>query len=189
MMKKVYVKTRQAWRDWLSLHHAKSRGIWLVFYKKDTGKPSLSYDEAVEEALCFGWIDSIIKKIDNEKYVRKLTPRKPDSQWSELNKKRVARLRKKGLMTEAGLEKVKMAKLSGQWNKEARPQSIFDIPGDFRKALAKSGKAGSFFDQLTASYQKQFIGWIAVAKRPETRERRIRESVALLERGEKLGIK
>jgi len=188
-MRQVYVKTRQEWRDWLSLHHASSQGIWLVFYKKGTGKPSLAYDEAVEEALCFGWIDSIIKKVDEEKYVRKLTPRKPDSLWSEPNKKRVAKLSKQGLMTEAGIEKVREAKSSGQWSKEPRPQLIFDMPGDFGQALTKSRKARSFFHQLAASYQKQFIGWIAAAKRPETRQRRISESIALLERGEKLGMK
>ena len=188
-MKQIYVKTRKEWRDWLSLHYEKSNGIWLVFYKKQTGKPTLEYDEAVEEALCFGWIDSIIKKIDDEKYVRKLTPRKGDSRWSEANKKRIAKLKKQGLMTEAGITKVKEAESSGLWDKPDRPEVSLEIPGDFESALAKSKKAKSFFDQLAPSYQKHFIGWIGTAKREETRKRRVKESIALLEQGEKLGMK
>jgi uncharacterized protein YdeI (YjbR/CyaY-like superfamily) len=188
-MKTVYVKSRKEWREWLNQNHDKSNGIWLVFYKKHTGKPTLGYEEAVEEALCFGWIDSIIKKIDAEKYVRKLTPRKADSRWSELNKKRIMKLQKQGLLTEAGIMKVKVAKASGLWDKPDRPEISLDIPRELENALAKNTKAKSFFHQLAPSYQKQFIGWIAVAKRKETKERRLREAIALLEQGEKLGMK
>jgi len=188
-MKQVYVKTRNEWREWLNQNHDKSSGIWLVFYKKQTGKPTLEYDDAVEEALCFGWIDSIIKKIDDEKYVRKVTPRKAVSRWSELNKKRITNLTKQGLMTDVGIAKVKEAKVSGLWDKPDRPQISFDIPKELENALAKNRKAKNFFDQLAPSYQKQFINWIAVAKRLETKERRLRESIALLEQGEKLGMK
>jgi uncharacterized protein YdeI (YjbR/CyaY-like superfamily) len=188
-MKQVYVKNRKEWREWLNQNHDKNSGIWLVFYKEHTGKPTLGYDEAVEEALCFGWIDSIIKKIDDEKYVRKLTPRKADSRWSELNKKRITKLKKQGLLTEDGIMKVREAKASGLWDKPDRPQISLDIPKELESALAKNKKAKSFFDQLTPSYQKQFIGWIAVAKRQETKDRRIRESITLLEQGEKLGMK
>jgi len=188
-MKQVYVKTRKEWREWLNKNHNKSSGIWLVFYKKHTGKSTLEYDEAVEEALCFGWIDSIIKKIDDEKYLRKLTPRKSDSRWSELNKKRITKLKNQGLMTEAGIAKVEEAKASGVWNKPDRSQISIDIPKELESALAKNKKARSFFDQLAPSYQKQYIGWITVAKRQETKERRLRESIALLEQGEKLGMK
>lgn len=188
-MKQVYVKTRDQWRDWLCRHHDQSTGIWLVFYKKHTGRPSLDYVAAVEEALCFGWIDSIIKKIDDEKYVRKLTPRKPDSRWSALNKKRVAKLLQQGLMTDAGKARVDQAKESELWDKPDRPDISFDIPKELKQAFSKNTKARQFFYQLAPSYQKQFIGWIAVAKRPETKERRVRESVALLEQGRKLGMK
>jgi uncharacterized protein YdeI (YjbR/CyaY-like superfamily) len=188
-MKQIYVKNREQWRNWLSQHHDKSNGVWLVFYKKNTGKSTLEYDEAVEEALCFGWIDSIIKKVDDEKYLRKITPRKSDSRWSELNKKRVKKLEKQGLMTEAGIGKVKQAKASGLWNKPDRPQISLDIPKELARALTKNRKAHNFFDQLAPSYQKQFVGWIAVAKRQETKDRRVKESIALLEQGNKLGIK
>ena len=188
-MKQVYVKSRSQWREWLTQHHDKSDGVWLVFYKKHTGKPSLAYDEAVEEALCFGWIDSIIKRIDDDRYARKLTPRKPDSLWSELNKKRIARLQKQGLMMEAGMAKVKEAKASGQWNRPDRPQLSFDIPEELASELAKNRKAREFFDRLAPSYQRQYIGWIAVAKRQETKERRLKEAIALLAKGERLGMK
>jgi len=188
-MKYIYVKSRNEWREWLHKNHDKSTGVWLVFYTKQSGKSTLDYDDAVEEALCFGWIDSIIKKIDNEKYARKLTPRKAESLWSELNKGRVTRLQKQNLITEAGILKVKQAKASGLWNKSDRPNISFEIPMELNRALAKNRKAKNFFDQLASSYQKQFIGWIAVAKRKETKERRLRESIALLEQGEKLGMK
>jgi uncharacterized protein YdeI (YjbR/CyaY-like superfamily) len=188
-MKQVYIKTRKEWRDWLNQHHDKSNGIWLVFYKKHTGKPTLEYDEAVEEALCFGWIDSIIRKIDDERYVRKLTPRKANSRWSESNKKRITKLEKQGLMTPAGIKTVKEAKASGLWDKPNRPQISLKIPKELEDALAKNRKAKSFFDQIAPSYQKQFIGWIEVAKRQETKDRRIKESIVLLEQGEKLGMK
>ena len=188
-MKQVYVKTRKAWRGWLNKNHDKSNGIWLVFYKKHTGKATLEYDEAVEEALCFGWIDSIIKKIDDEKFVRKLTPRKADSQWSELNKKRIMKLKKQGLLTEAGIVKVQEAKASGLWNKPDSQKLPSSLPRDLESALAKNKKAKNFFDQLAPSYQKRFIGWISTAKRQETKERRLREAIVLLEKGEKLGMK
>jgi uncharacterized protein YdeI (YjbR/CyaY-like superfamily) len=188
-MKEVYVKTRKEWRDWLNEHHDKSNGIWLVFYKKHTGKATLEYDEAVEEALCFGWIDSIIKKIDDEKYVRKLTPRKADSRWSEINKKRIMELRKQGLLTEAGIMKIEAAKASGLWDKPDRPITPLNTPRELESALEKNKTAKNFFDQLASSYQRQFIGWISAAKRQETKERRVKESITLLEQGEKLGMK
>ncbi len=188
-MKQVYVKTRKEWRNWLDQNHDKSSGIWLVFYKKHTSKATLEYDAVVEEALCFGWIDSIIKKIDDEKYVRKLTPRKADSRWSELNRRRITKLKKQGLLTEAGIRKVQEAKASGLWNKPDRLQIPSSTLSELECALAKNKKAKSFFDQLAPSYQKRFIGWISAAKRQETKERRLRESIALLEQGEKLGMK
>ena len=119
-MKQVYVKTRDEWRDWLKQHHDTCSGIWLVCYKKHTGKPSLEYDATVEEALCFGWIDSIIKTVDEERYLRKLTPRKPTSRWSDSNKKRVRKLEKQGLMAQPGIARVKSAREAGLWDKPDR---------------------------------------------------------------------
>ena len=188
-MKQLHVTTRDEWREWLVTNHDKSAGVWLVFYKKHSGVPSIQYGDAVEEALCFGWIDSIIKKRDDDSYLRKMTPRKPGSRWSQLNKKRVNKLIRQGLMCEPGLAKVAAAKESGLWEKLDRPEMSFEIPRELKKALAKNKKAKTFFDQLGPSYQKQFIGWIAVAKRQETKERRIKESIALLQQGKRLGLK
>jgi len=143
----------------------------------------------VEEALCFGWIDSIIKKLDNKSYARKMTPRKSNSRWSELNKKRFKQLIKQGLMTESGLARVVEAKESGLWEKSDRPNIPFEVPNELKTALAKNKKAQTFFDQLAPTYRKQFIAWIYVAKRQETKDRRVMESIALLEQGKKLGLK
>jgi uncharacterized protein YdeI (YjbR/CyaY-like superfamily) len=187
-MKSIYFKTPQEWRTWLQSNHDKETGVWLIFLKKDT-RPSLDYESAVEEALCFGWIDSIIKKIDESRFARKFTPRKESSKWSAINKKRVERLMESGRMTHAGLSKVKAAQKSGYWSKSDRPFISFDPPEDFKKALNQNRKAKEFFEQLAPSYKKQFIGWIRIAKHQETKEKRISESIQLLEKGEKLGLR
>ena len=188
-MKQLYFKTSDSWREWLVRNHDKEKGVWLTFFKKKTGEPSIEYESAVEEALCFGWIDSIIKKIDESKYVRKFTPRNESSQWSELNKKRVARLIKANRMASTGLEKIEAAKRDGRWANTGRPDILYNIPEEFQSALNRNKKAKTYFDQLSLTNQKQYIGWIVVAKRQETRARRIRESVDLLEKGQKLGLR
>jgi uncharacterized protein YdeI (YjbR/CyaY-like superfamily) len=188
-MKQLYTTNRSQWRDWLSRHHATEKGIWLIFYKKGTSKPTIQYEEAVEEALCFGWIDSIIKRIDAVKYARKFTPRNDRSNWSGLNKKRAAKMIKEGKMTDIGLAKIQTAKKTGLWDQDGRPRISLDVPPEFAEALAGNKKAKDNFDKLAASYRMQYIGWIAVAKRQETKKRRIDESIALLEKGKKLGMK
>lgn len=188
-MKEVCVKSRADWRRWLAKNHDKETGIWLVFLKQQPAKSTFNYDAVVEEALCYGWIDSIIKKLDADRYARKLTPRKPDSLWSDSNKKRVAKLIELGRMTQFGLAKIEAAKKSGLWEKSPKPNIASGIPIELQQALAKNKNASEFFAQLAPSYRKQFIGWIAIAKRPETRARRVKESIALLARGEKLGMK
>ena len=188
-MKQLYVTDREQWRNWLSEYHGVEAGVWLIFYKKQTRKPTIGYEDAVEEALCFGWIDSIIKKIDDERYVRKFTPRKDTSMWSELNRKRANKMIKEGRMTDVGLAKIKAAKKSGLWEKDGKPLISLDVPPELAKALAKNKKARENFDKLALSYRRQYISWIAVAKRAETKKRRIEESIALLEKGKKLGMK
>ena len=188
-MRQLYFKTSDNWREWLRSNHDKENEVWLIFIKKEVRKPSIEYESAVEEALCFGWIDSIIKKLDDERYIRKFTPRRSNSRWSELNKKRVGKLMRQGHMTKTGITRVTEAKESGLWKKSDQPEISFEIPREFESALAKSKKAKIFFDQLAPAYQKQFIGWISVAKRQETRDRRVCESVALLKQGRKLGMK
>ncbi len=189
-MKQVCITTRSGWRQWLSKNHAKvADGIWLVFYKKDSGKPTLAYDDAVEEALCFGWIDSIIKTIDDEKYCRKFTPRRDGSNWSALNRQRVAKMIKAKKMTQAGLAKIEAAKASGQWEADARPMIPDEVPAELATLLAGNTKARTFFESLAPSYRLQFIGWIATAKRQPTRDKRAKEAMALLAKGKKLGMK
>ena len=188
-LKQLYFIDRDKWREWLSENHAESAGIWMVFYKKATSKPTIPYDAAVEEALCFGWIDSIIKRIDDEKYVRKFTPRKDKSDWSALNKKRVAEMIKAGRMTEAGLAKIRAAKKNGCWNRDGKTPRSLEMPSEFAEALASNKKARENFEKLAPTYRRHYLGWLAAAKRRETIKRRIDESIALLERGGKLGMK
>ena len=189
-MRRLHVFTRAEWRKWLAENHAREKdGIWLVYYKKQTGKCCVEYDESVEEALCFGWVDSLIKRIDNSAYCRKFTPRKEDSKWSDSNKERVEKIIREGRMTEFGLAKIESAKKSGSWHLAARPEIDTELVPEFSAALASNNKAQKFFENLAPSYQKHFVGWIVTARRPETRAKRVRESVGLLAKGEKLGLK
>lgn len=189
-MKQVQVSTRDEWRGWLAQNHDKEEnGIWLLFHKKATGKPSLQYEQSVEEALCFGWIDSLIKRIDEQTYCRKFTPRKNDSRWSSTNRRRVAKVIKEGRMTEFGLAKVEAAKRSGNWATDSDPAIHRDIAQMLSEALRRNRKARDSFDNLAPTYRRHFLGWITAAKKPETRARRLKESLALLARGERLGLK
>lgn len=189
-MKQVHVTTRSQWRQWLAANHDQEKdGVWLVFHKKSTGEPSLGYEESVEEALCFGWIDSIIKRIDDDRYCRKFTPRKDDSAWSDTNKQRVEKVTREGRMTEFGQVKVDAAKDSGRWVIDLRPVISMDVPQELSEALDRNRSARDFFEKLAPTYRKHFIGWVVMAKRPETRAKRIQESVTLLAKGKKLGLK
>jgi len=189
-MKTIECKTRADWRSWLAENHGRVKEVWLVYYKKRTGLPSITYGDSLDEALCFGWVDSLIKRIDDAKYVRKFTPRKDDSKWSVVNKQRVEQLIQEGLMTEHGLIKVEAAKRSGSWDHPVqKPKLDFEMPTEFATALQENPPAEETFNQLAPTYQKQYIGWISVAKRPETKEKRIKESLRLLAEGKKLGLK
>ena len=140
--------------------------------------------------LCYGWVDSLIKKIDEQKYARKFTPRREDSKWSLVNKKRVEQLIQDGLMTEHGLNKVEAAKKSGNWSASVRkPKLDFSMPDDFAEALRSNPKVEETFNNLAPSYQKQYLGWIITAKRSQTKRRRIEESVRLLSAGKVLGLR
>lgn len=177
------VGDRQQWRKWLAQHHASSPGVWLVFYKAHTGVKSITYDEAVREALCFGWIDSLVKRLDDDRYAFKITPRKPTSKWSDLNRKRWGELKAAGLLTPSGLV---AAPTSDTY--AAKP-AIPELPTYIAKALRADSKAWQFFRDLAPTYRRHFVAWIHTAKRPETREKRIRESIRLLASGKKLGLK
>ncbi|MCX6033571.1 MAG: YdeI/OmpD-associated family protein [Chloroflexi bacterium] len=178
---------RSEWRAWLEHHHATETEVWLVDYKKGSGKPSTTYLESLEEVLCFGWIDSIIQKIDDEKYARKFNPRRAGSKWSELNKHLVAKLVKEGRMTGAGLAMVDFRLPDAN---APRPKRA-ELPlADWLKAgLMVSLKAWKNFNGLPTSHRREYIGWISDAKKKETRQRRIREAIERLEKNETLGLK
>jgi uncharacterized protein YdeI (YjbR/CyaY-like superfamily) len=176
---------RRRWRAWLRQHHRKTKEVWLVFYKKRTGLASISYDAAVEEALCYGWIDSIVKRLDDERYARKFTPRTDTRRWSPSNLARARRLIAAGRMTKAGL-----AKLDADLDAPApAPARSLRVPPFFAAALKRNPAAREFFDSLAPSYRRHYVGWVSSAKREETRARRLEEAVALLAAGKKLGLK
>ncbi|UCC26387.1 MAG: YdeI/OmpD-associated family protein [Gemmatimonadales bacterium] len=182
------MSTRAAWRSWLAEHHDSSNGVWLVYAKKGTGVPTLTYEESVLEALCFGWIDGLLRSVDDTFYKRRFTPRKPRSSWSPSNKRRVAQLESEGLMTPAGQALVDAAKAGGSWAAADRP-AVPDRPtADFQEALDRTPAAKAGFEALTPARKRQYIGWIATARRPETRAKRIEESLALLREGRPLGM-
>jgi uncharacterized protein YdeI (YjbR/CyaY-like superfamily) len=175
------VRNRQEWRKWLGKHHGSSPGVWLVSHKRHTGVKSIPYEESVREALCFGWIDSLARRLDGDRYVLKFTPRKPGSQWSDINRKRWAELRAAGLLASAGVA-------AAPTDRRYLPPPA-ELPVYIAEALQANQKAWNFFEKLAPSYRRHFVGWIHSARQAETRERRIRESIALLTAGQKLGLK
>ncbi len=179
---------RDQWRAWLVENHATAEELWLVFHKKHTGKPGLAYDGAVEEALCFGWIDGILKRIDDEKHMNRFCPRRAGSIWSERNKERVRRMIEAGRMTEAGLAKIREAKKNGQWDKAAERQDTTVVPAELTAALAKDERARRNFEKLAPSYRRQFIYWVGTAKRDETRRKRVEETVRMIRENKRLGM-
>jgi uncharacterized protein YdeI (YjbR/CyaY-like superfamily) len=184
-----YAIDREEWRKWLEMNYESSASVWLVFYKKHTGKPTVTYNEAVEEALCFGWIDSTVKTIDDEKYCQKFTPRKKNSKWSESNIARVKMLIDNGRMTDAGLAKftVETVEKTSSLNAISQQQDMIDPL--FESELQKNPAALEYFYNLAPSHKKNFIRWINAAKRLETKIKRIKESLELLENYHKLGMK
>jgi uncharacterized protein YdeI (YjbR/CyaY-like superfamily) len=179
----LQVTSRRQWRAWLTKHHTSSPGVWLVFYKAHTGVKSILYEDTVREALCFGWIDSLITRLDDHRYALKVTPRKPTSKWSDLNRKRWAELEAAGLLTPAGLA-------TPPTNNIYAPRPVIpELPGYIAKALRAHSSAWKFFRELAPTYRRDFVVWIHTARRPETRARRLRESISLLAAGKKLGLK
>ncbi len=189
-MQKKYFQKNNEWEQWLAQNHDMEKELWLVYFKKHTGKPCISYDDSVKTALCYGWIDGLVKRIDDECYMRKFTPRSNKSLWSESNKKRVAELLKEGRIKLPGLKIIEAAKKNGNWSKVIHPPEVDTILSEeFKLALTKNPEANSFFDSLAANHKNQFIIWINMAKRPETKEKRIKESIDLLKSRKKLGLK
>ena len=178
---------RATWRKWLTEHCASESEVWLVYYKSGTDIPTISYNDSLEEALCFGWVDSLIQKIDEQKYARKFTPRKSGSKWSELNKHLVAKLIKEGRMTEAGMARVEFSLEDAPPARPKRPD--VPLPDWLKEGLMTSPQAWENFSKLPSSHRRNYILWGSDAKREETRQRRIQEAIGRLEKNERLGLK
>lgn len=177
-------KNAAAWRAWLARNGGKAKEIWLAYYKKGSGKKSITYKEALDEALCFGWIDSIVNRLDAERYMQRWTPRKPGSVWSAINKARIAELAAAGRMAGPGLAAVELAKLNGSWDKLTEVERIGrggGPPDEVIAAISAYPGLGKKFAALPASKRKMFSYWVASAKRPETRDRRIAQMEGLID--------
>jgi uncharacterized protein YdeI (YjbR/CyaY-like superfamily) len=181
----LVVADAAAWRDWLTAHHGSTAGVWLVLANKGTKEPtSLRYDEALEEALCFGWIDGQVKSRDAATHRQRFTPRRARSAWSKRNVGIVERLIAEGRMAPAGLAEVERAKADGRWEVAYAGQASIEVPADLAAALAAEPKAQAVFETLSKQNRYAVLYRITTAVRPETRERRIRQFVAMLARGE-----
>lgn len=176
--KVVAASSTDEWRKWLSQNHLLEVSVWLVIYKMDSGIPSVYYPEAVDEALCFGWIDSKPNKRDSKSYYQFFSKRNPKSNWSLVNKKKVAKLLSAGKMAPAGLEMVKLAKQSGTWDALNKVDTLA-IPPDLELALANMQNARLYWDQFPPSTRRGILEWINNAKKPETRAKRILETATL----------
>lgn len=189
----IHFKTRNDFRNWLFKNYDKSPGIWMVFYKKHTKKENITYPDALDEAICFGWIDSIVKKTDENQYVRKFTPRKNTRNWSEINKIKALRMIREGRMTETGLEKfekyLKSHTTDPENNRPGTTTKKVEIPSFIIDAFAQNEPALTHFNNLAPSYKRNYILWITQAKRKETVEKRLKEAIGLLKENKKLGLK
>lgn len=199
-MNQLRADSIEAWKDWLNKHHNTEEVVWLVFRKKgigmrkgsgkDTPKVPFTYQEALDEALCMGWVDSLLKTIDEKEYMRKFTPRLPTSTWSENNKKRVEGLIIQGRMMLPGMKAIEVARENGMWDKGVKLPDVDDsFPGALLSAFQGNPTARDHYFGMALSAQKQFNIWINMAKRPETVRKRVDESVRLLKKGEELGLK
>jgi uncharacterized protein YdeI (YjbR/CyaY-like superfamily) len=188
MDRMLTVTSRAMWRRWLSRNHDKAIDVWLVFFKQHTGEPSIPYDDTVEEALCFGWIDSLIQRIDDDRYGRKFTPRKNDTKWSPSNKARVAKLIAEGKMTAAGLAKVAFPQPDVVTSRRPSRRDP-KLTAGLERLLRANRVAWESFRGLAPSHRRHYLAWITAAKKAETQRRRLDEAIRLLVRGEKLGMK
>jgi uncharacterized protein YdeI (YjbR/CyaY-like superfamily) len=177
------VRTRVEWRQWLAKHHASSPGIWLIRHKQHSGVESMPCEDLVREALCFGWVDSLIRRLDENRYAIKVTPRQPTSKWSESNRKRWEELRAAGELAAPGLAAAPTA------NRYSPKPKVPELPAYIRTEFKSNPEAWKFFQSLSARNRRDFVVWIHTARRSETRERRIRQSIEMLSAGTKLGLK
>lgn len=176
-----YARDRAAWRNWLKEHHDKAMNVWLVIYDQKSKKTSVTYNDAVEEAISFGWIDSKPNKRDSESYYQLFSKRNPKSNWSKANRDRAEKMIKNGLMTKSGMEMINLAKKNGTWTALVDVQRSV-VPPDLKKALAKNKKAEEYFIAFPPSSKRIILEWILNAKKPETRQKRVKETVKLAEK-------
>jgi uncharacterized protein YdeI (YjbR/CyaY-like superfamily) len=176
-----HAKSRQDWRDWLEKNHQSGKSVWLIIYRKKSQIPSVYYPEAVDEALCFGWIDSKKTKRDENSYYQFFTKRNPKSNWSKVNKDKVAKLIAQGLMQKAGYEIIEIAKQNGAWTALDEVENI-TLPDDLKKCFANNKTAFDHWENFPRSSKKGILDWILNAKKPETRQKRIEETVSLAEK-------
>jgi uncharacterized protein YdeI (YjbR/CyaY-like superfamily) len=186
-MKTLLVRTLDQWRDWLTEHHALVSEVWLIFHKRHTGVASIDYKDALDEALCFGWVDSLIKRLDDQRFARKFTPRKADSRWSDINRRRYAELKAAGRLKPPGIERPPTDR--GDAPRPPRLTLPSKLPAHIQAALRKHPKAQRHFEALPTSQQRRYFAWIESAKREETKLRRLQEAIRLLTSGKVLGLK
>lgn len=170
-IERFYPASQKEWRAWLQKNHDSTQAIWLVQYKVKSGIPSISWSEAVDEALCFGWIDSIRKSVDHEKFIQCFSKRKPKSAWSKINKAKIELLIKEGRITKAGFESIEIAKQNGSWTLLDDVEELM-VPEELKKAFDSFEGSEAFFMSLSKSTKKHMLHWVTLAKRPETKEKR-----------------
>jgi len=183
-VKTFLARTPAQWRGWLDCHHDSESEIWLIFYKRHTGMISIAYKDALDEALCFGWVDSLVKRLDESRYAFKFTPRKPDSRWSDTNRKRYAELKAAGRLKPPG-----MSRAPTDRRYDPQPRLPLKVPRYIQIAVKKRPTAWRHFETLPPSHRRRYVGWIDSAKREETKARRLEEAIRLLEAGQRLGLK
>ena len=186
-MKTFSPKTVDQWRRWLAEHHDSESEVWLVFHKLHTGVASIDYKDALDEALCFGWVDSLVKRLDDQRYARKFTPRRADSRWSAINRKRYAALKASGKLKPAGMNRAPPHRSYEPVRLRYKMPS--KVPAYIQNVLRKHPAALRTFEALAPSHQRRCLGWIESAKRDETRARRVAEAIRLLTAGKTLGPK
>ncbi len=181
------MRTLEQWRDWLTDHHSSESEVWLIFYKRHTGVASIEYTDARDEALCFGWVDSLIKRLDERRHVLKFTPRRADSRWSDVNRQRYAELKAAGRLKPPGIERPPTGR-----GYDPRPKRLpmpAKLPAYIQTALRKHRTALRHFEALPLAQRRRYVAWIESAKREETKLRRLKEALRLLANGKVLGLK
>ena len=186
-VKTLLARTIAEWRDWLARHHDSESEVWLIFHKQHTGIASIDYKDALDEALCIGWVDSLVKRLDDRRFARKFTPRRADSRWSDVNRKRYAELKASGRLKAPGIARAPTSR--GYAPRPARRELPARLPSYIQSALRKRPAALRIFEALPPSQRRQYVAWIDSAKRKETKLRRLQEAVGLLAAGKPLGLK